>query len=247
MDLSLLELWGAMGWFARGIIIVLLLMSVFVATVAIRKALQLHRSRKATLGFSRLFSDALDHGDLDHSSQLVEQHSQSHLAASFRRVLANQQNRARLPRSEYVASVERAVELGALEQIAEFRRGLGVLATTGATAPFVGLLGTVVGVVNAFTGMALTGSGGLAAISRGIAEALVATALGLLVAIPAVWLYNYFVNRIDFISMEITHASNELADFLLRGEADPRSGGSGKASVEEWAQQAAYSPAEVDR
>ena len=98
-------------------------------------------------------------------------------------------------------------------------RGLGILATIGATSPFVGLLGTTMGVVNAFTGMAQTASGGLAAISAGIAEALITTAFGLLVAIPAVWLYNYFINRIDYISMEITYATKEFVDFLLRYEA----------------------------
>jgi biopolymer transport protein ExbB len=119
-----------------------------------------------------------------------------------------------------IASVQRLIELNTLEQLAKFRRGLGVLATIGATAPFVGLLGTTMGVVNAFTGMAVSGSGGLAAISQGIAEALITTAFGLLVAIPAVWLYNYYINRIDYLSMEITYATKEFMDFLLRYEQD---------------------------
>ncbi|HUP88993.1 MAG TPA: MotA/TolQ/ExbB proton channel family protein, partial [Longimicrobiales bacterium] len=118
-----------------------------------------------------------------------------------------------------VASVQRMIELNNLEQLARFRRGLGVLATVGATAPFVGLLGTTMGVVNAFTGMANAGSGGLAAISAGIAEALITTAFGLLVAIPAVWLYNYFINRIDYLSMEVTYTTKEFMDFLIRYEA----------------------------
>jgi biopolymer transport protein ExbB/biopolymer transport protein TolQ len=111
------------------------------------------------------------------------------------------------------------IDLNNLEQLARFRRGLGVLATVGATAPFVGLLGTTMGVVNAFTGMANAGSGGLAAISAGIAEALITTAFGLIVAIPAVWLYNYFINRIDYLSMEVTYTTKEFMDFLIRYEA----------------------------
>jgi biopolymer transport protein ExbB/TolQ len=75
------------------------------------------------------------------------------------------------------------------------------------------------GVVNAFTGMATAGSGGLSAISAGIAEALITTAFGLLVAIPAVWLYNYFVNRIEYVGMEIQYGAKEFTDFLLRHEA----------------------------
>ena len=118
-----------------------------------------------------------------------------------------------------INSAERAVERNMLLEITNLKRGLAVLATVGATAPFVGLLGTTMGVVNSFTGMAQSGSGGLAAIGGGIAEALITTAFGLLVAIPAVWLYNYFINRIDYISMEITYATKEFMDFLLKYEA----------------------------
>jgi biopolymer transport protein ExbB/biopolymer transport protein TolQ len=117
-----------------------------------------------------------------------------------------------------ITSIQRTIELNALEQLANLRRGLGVLATIGSTAPFVGLLGTTMGVVNAFTGMATAGSGGLSAISAGIAEALITTAFGLMVAIPAVWLYNYFVNRIEYVGMEIQYAAKEFTDFLLRYE-----------------------------
>ncbi|MEE8117877.1 MAG: MotA/TolQ/ExbB proton channel family protein, partial [Gemmatimonadales bacterium] len=98
----------------------------------------------------------------------------------------------------------------------ELRRGMGVLATVGATAPFVGLLGTTMGIVNSFTGMAMTGSGGLGAISSGIAEALITTAGGLAVAIPAVWFFNYFQTKIDNLTVEMTYTSKELIDFLIK-------------------------------
>ena len=99
---------------------------------------------------------------------------------------------------------------------ADFKRGLGGLATIGATAPFIGLFGTVVGIINAFRGMAITGSGGLGAVSAGIAEALVTTALGLFVAIPAVWLYNYFLNRVERFQIEMANSSSELVDFFIK-------------------------------
>jgi biopolymer transport protein ExbB/biopolymer transport protein TolQ len=197
-------------------------MSVYAATIAIRKSIQLYRARRATLKFSPLFSQALANEDFAEAERLVEQYPASHLAAAFRRVFPSitfhSQDHA-LSAVE-IASVQRLIELNTLEQLAKYRRGLGVLATIGATAPFVGLLGTTMGVVNAFTGMAVSGSGGLAAISAGIAEALVTTAFGLLVAIPAVWLYNYYINRIDYLSMEVTYATKEFMDFLLRYEAD---------------------------
>jgi biopolymer transport protein ExbB/biopolymer transport protein TolQ len=233
MHLSLIELWGTMGWFAKAIVFILLGMSVYAATIAIRKSMQLYRARRATLKFSSLFSKALANEDFSEAERLVEQYPLSHLAAAFRRVFPSitfhSQDHA-LSAIE-IESVQRLIELNTLEQLAKFRRGLGVLATIGATAPFVGLLGTTMGVVNAFTGMAVSGSGGLAAISAGIAEALVTTAFGLLVAIPAVWLYNYYINRIDYLSMEVTYATKEFMDFLLRYEAEISRGQGARSPV----------------
>ncbi|HEX7051722.1 MAG TPA: MotA/TolQ/ExbB proton channel family protein [Longimicrobiales bacterium] len=231
MSLSMIDLWNSMGWFARGIVFVLLGMSIYVAAIALRKWIQLARSRRATLKFSPQFAQALANEDFREAEQLVEAHPKSHLANAFRRVfpnLAAHANDAVLSAAE-VSSVQRIIELNTLEQLSNFRRGLGVLATIGATAPFVGLLGTTMGVVNAFTGMAQAGTGGLGPISAGIAEALITTAIGLGAAIPAVWLYNFFVNRIDYISMEISYATKEFTDFLLRYEA--KLGGSGGGSV----------------
>lgn len=220
MGISLIELWESMGWFARGIVYVLLIMSIFVATIVFRKLIQLRRARSATLKFSPLFSKALANEDFATAEKLVEQYPRSHLAASFRRVFQTLtfHSKDHALSAVEIASVQRIIDLNTLEQLAKFRRGLGVLATVGATAPFVGLLGTTMGVVNAFTGMAEAGAG-IAAISAGIAEALLTTAFGLLVAIPAVWLYNYFLNRIDYISMEITYTTKEFVDFLIRYEA----------------------------
>jgi biopolymer transport protein ExbB/TolQ len=99
---------------------------------------------------------------------------------------------------------------------AEMKRGLGGLATIGATAPFIGLFGTVVGIVNAFTGMASSGSGGLAAVSAGISEALITTAVGLAVAIPAVMAFNYFTERLERFTIEMNNAAQELIDFFLK-------------------------------
>jgi biopolymer transport protein ExbB len=95
---------------------------------------------------------------------------------------------------------------------ADLRRGLGVLASVGSVAPFVGLLGTVVGIIAAFQGIAAAGSGGLGAVSAGIAEALVETALGLIVAIPAVLFFNYLTARVNSIELALDRAASELLD-----------------------------------
>ena len=221
MGVSLIELWGTMGWFAKGIVFVLLIMSVYAAAVAIRKGLELRRARKETVAFSPAFSKALENEDFETAAKLVTRHEKSHLAAAFRGVFANLllfgKDRRLTPIE--ISSIQRAIELNALEQLAHLRRGLGALATIGATAPFVGLLGTTMGVVNAFTGMATAGSGGLSAISAGIAEALITTAFGLLVAIPAVWLYNYFSTRLEGRFSELAYAGRELVDWMMIREA----------------------------
>ena len=117
---------------------------------------------------------------------------------------------------DVIGAVNRALERENALVMAEMKGKLAGLGTIGSTAPFVGLFGTVVGIIGAFRGMAATGSGGLGAVSSGIAEALVTTAVGLLVAIPAVWLYNYFTSRIERFQVEMGNSSSELVDFFLK-------------------------------
>lgn len=225
-QVTIAEMYAHMGYFAKGIVLTLLLMSIYTATIVVRKLIQLSKAKKATLKFSGPFSQALAAEDFNKAEDLVAKHPNSHLAAAFRRVFPSitfHSQDSALSAVE-VASVQRIIDLNTLEQLAKFRRGLGVLATVGATAPFVGLLGTTMGVVKAFQGMGSAGSAGMGAIAAGIAEALITTAFGLLVAIPAVWLYNYFLNRIDYISMEMTYVTKEFMDFLLKYEARLGSG-----------------------
>ena len=147
MQLSLLELWNTMGYFAKGIVFLLFAMSIFAASIAIRKLVELRRARKATLKFSEPFSDALAKENFKTASELVETHKHSHLAAAFRGVMDNliAFGKDRRLSAVEISSIQRTIELNSLEQLANYRRGLGVLATVGATAPFVGLLGTTVG------------------------------------------------------------------------------------------------------
>jgi biopolymer transport protein ExbB/biopolymer transport protein TolQ len=127
----------------------------------------------------------------------------------------NQQGSSRTS-YDIVDAVRRQLEMASALTSAEMKKGLGGLATIGSTAPFIGLFGTVMGIVNAFTGMATTGSGGLAAVSAGIAEALITTAFGLLVAIPAVMAFNYFTGRLERFQIEMTNSSAELIDYFLK-------------------------------
>ena len=116
-----------------------------------------------------------------------------------------------------IENVERALHRASTSEITELESRIPFLGTVGATAPFVGLLGTTMGIVNAFQGMAAGGSSSLASIGSGVSEALITTAFGLLVAIPAVWAYNYFQTKIDNITAEMTYSSKEMIDYLIKG------------------------------
>ncbi len=219
MNLSLLELWHSMGLFAKGIVAIMAIMSVWSLGVAGGKWWRIRRSLKQTAKFAPEFARFLQEEQLDQAIALAEKQKISHVARVLGEALREIKPLLRDRNQVTVADInaaERAVERQTLILLADLKRGLGILATVGATAPFVGLLGTTMGIVNAFTGMAASGSGGLAAISAGIAEALITTAFGLGVAIPAVWLFNYFTTKIENITVEMTYTSKELIDFLIK-------------------------------
>ena len=220
MSVDLIHLWGTMGWFAKGVVIVMAFMSIWSLTIMIQKFFQFQRSQAETRKFAPQFSRAIQEENLDQAISLAEKNKKSHVSRVLGEALSEVKpllrDRATITAAD-INSAERAVERQMLITLADFKRGLGVLGTTGSTAPFVGLLGTTMGIVNAFTGMAQAGaSGGLAGISAGIAEALITTAFGLMVAIPAVWAYNYFTTKIENLTVEMTYTSKELIDYLIK-------------------------------
>lgn len=221
MDLSFAELWNQMGWFVKGIVLIMIGMSVVTVSVSLAKWWRLHKLKKATRRFEPEFAAALERNDIDAALRLTDEHEGSHVAAVLGEAL--REVAPLLKREELAAaaitSAERAVEREQIMLAADLKKGLGVLATIGATAPFVGLLGTVIGIVNSFQGIARTGGGGLEAVSAGIAEALIATAIGLIAAIPAVWLYNYFTGRLEEVFSELAYSGRETIDWLLLREA----------------------------
>ena len=219
MDLSLADMWGTMGNFARGIVFVMLIMSMYSLTVMVQKWWSLRKAQKETVKFAPEFSQFLEEDNLTEAIKLAESYKKSHVALVLGGALGEVKpliQDGSVTVSD-INSAERAVERNMLLEITNLKRGLAVLATVGATAPFVGLLGTTIGIINAFAGMASSGSGGLAAIGGGISEALATTAMGLLVAIPAVWAYNYFQTKIDNLTVEMTYVSKEMIDYLIKG------------------------------
>ena len=219
MHFSLLEIWHQTPLFGRIIWFVLGFMSIWSLSTAIQKAWSLSKAQKETIRFAPEFSQFLQEDNFTEAIKLAEGYKRSHVA----RVLGGALQEVKpliMDGSVTVADIntaERAVEREMLMEIVSLKRGLSILATVGSTAPFVGLLGTVFGIINAFTGMAASGSGGIGAISAGIAEALIATGFGLIVAIPAVWFYNYFTTKIDNLTAEMTYVSKEMVDYLIKG------------------------------
>src|SRR5438045_7818724 len=219
MDLSLMEMWRQMGNFARGIVFVMMIMSIYSLTITVSKWWSLRKAQKETIKFAPEFSQFLEEDNLTEAIRLAESYKKSHVALVLGGALGEVKPLiadGSVTVSD-INSAERAVERNMLLEITNLKSGLAVLATVGATAPFVGLLGTTMGIVNSFAAMSATGSGGLASISSGVSEALITTAFGLVVAIPAVWLFTYFQIKIDNLTAEMTYTSKEMIDYLIKG------------------------------
>ncbi len=220
MGVDMMALWEHSGPFAKGIVVVLIIMSVMSLTVAIQKLIQFMTSQAATRKFAPKFSRAVQEENLEEAITLAEKHKKSHVAkvlgGALTEVKPLLRDRATITSAD-INSAERAIERQMLIVLSQFKRGTPMLATVGSTAPFVGLLGTTMGIVTSFTAMAAAGaSGGLAGVSAGISEALVATAAGLGVAIPAVWAYNYFSGKVEGFNVEMDNSSSELLDYFIK-------------------------------
>ncbi len=219
MNINLADIWSQTPMFGKLLWAILAFMSVWSLSVSISKVWGLRQAQSETVKFAPEFSQFLEEDNLGEAIKLAEGYKKSHVARVLGGALAEVKPLI-IDGSVTVADIntaERAVEREMLMEMVSLKRGLAVLATVGSTAPFVGLLGTVFGIINAFEGMAKSGSGGISAIAAGIAEALIATGFGLIVAIPAVWFYNYFTTKIDNLSAEMTYTSKEMIDYLIKG------------------------------
>ena len=223
--LDLVELFQSMGPTAMAIAAVLFIMSFWSVGVAIERIYTYSQASKQSKMYAPLVAKHLKDGRLKEAIALSssKEYRYSHLAkvvlAGLQEYQFQQETGANLSREDLLDTVRRSIQRATALTANDLKKGVTSLATIGATAPFVGLLGTVVGVINAFVGIAATGSGGIGAVSAGIAEALVETALGLLVAIPAVWFYNYLTGRIEYFNVEMDNSSSELVDYFIKKTA----------------------------
>ncbi len=221
MQFDIGHLLSTMSSVALGVVLCLLIMSVWSVAIIfdrwkLYKAAR-EQSRKYAADVARLLKAGKLKEAIDLSGSVAVK--SSHLAKVSLAGLQEWQFQGATGETDKEAAMEsskRAMQRAAAINLADLKKGLAFLATTGATAPFVGLFGTTIGIINAFAGMSLTGSGGIGAIAGGISEALVTTALGLLVAIVAVWAYNYFSGQVDGFTVEMDNSGTELLDFVKR-------------------------------
>jgi len=216
MQFTLTDLWHHMGLFAKLIVAVMGVMSVASLVVMAERLIVFNKSRSESRNFAERMANILSKGDLNTAANTKMGDKVGHLGRVIGAGLAAFRLTPTKDKDMQVESVARALERQAQREVQSLKRGLGLLATVGSTAPFVGLLGTVMGIVNAFQSMAISGSGGLGTVSAGIAEALITTAFGLLVAIPAVMAYNYLQGWVDARAVDISESSNEFLDVVAK-------------------------------
>ena len=213
-----LSMWHQMGWPARVVVIVLFIMSAWSIGVMIDRWIAFSSARKQSRVFAPAVAGAVKDGKIDEGISIAEQNKRSHLAkvvtAGLQEFQAHQVS-TEIP-GETIEASKRALERASAIVHAELKRGVSTLATIGSTAPFVGLFGTVLGIIHAFEGIANSKTTGLGAVAGGISEALVTTAFGLFVAIPAVWIYNYFTTKIESFDVEMDNSSSELIDYFIK-------------------------------
>jgi len=219
MDMSLTALWNSMSWLAKGVVILMFVMSIYSIWVMVERYIVFQQAKNQSLKLLGALSNVLTRGDYQQAIDITKKYKQSHLAkvisAGLLEFEAVRRDKKTTDPEVAIEASRQGMDRTAMITIAELKENLGVLATIGATAPFVGLFGTVIGIMHAFGKMATSG-GGIASVSAGIAEALLTTAFGLFVAIPAVWAYNYFQNRVDRFTVEMSNSGSEMSIYLLK-------------------------------
>jgi biopolymer transport protein ExbB/biopolymer transport protein TolQ len=215
---SPMGLWGQMGWLAKAVVILLFIMSIWSLAVMIDRYLYFAAARKQSREFAPRVAGALKEGKLDEAVKVADRNKKSHLAEVVTSGLQEFRNYGSggAVTVEQIESSKRALERAEAIVHAKLKRGLAGLATIGSTAPFVGLFGTVAGILKAFGQIAAQHTTSISAIAGGISEALVTTAFGLLVAIPAVWAFNYFTSKVEAFDVEMDNSSSELIDYFIK-------------------------------
>jgi biopolymer transport protein ExbB/TolQ len=223
MDISLIELWNHMGWLLKIITCIMFGMAIWVVAVVIERGVTFYKASRQSYSYVLALRDYLGKRKLDEALTAARRHNKSPVAKVVESgLLAYKQGLEALATDgpedvgdfDVVDSVNRALERVKERETSALRKGLPGLATIASTAPFIGLLGTVIGIMAAFE--LLKGGGSIDVIGPAIAKALVETALGLAVAIPAAIAFNYYTSRVEHMVVDMTDVSSEFIDYVLR-------------------------------
>ena len=220
MQFGLIEMWQQMGTVARAVSIILIGLSIISLYLFIERQLTFQKARKKSQEVAPKLADLLKAGNIRDALALSSKKDNkgSHLArvtaAGIQEFMEGKE--AKLSLEQQVETATRGCERAATMFEQDLKRGLSVLATIATSAPFIGLFGTISGIINAFRGMALTGSGGIGAVAGGISEALVTTAFGIGVAVIALWCFNTLNPRIEVYNAEMSNTTSQVVDFFIR-------------------------------
>lgn len=217
MEFDLVHMWAAMGLVAKGVAVCLVVMCIISFVITVERVLTYNKASSQSLMLAERVGSLLAEGQMQDAIALAgdEQYKTSYLGPIVAQGLTAFMTRQSRRGADSVDAAHRAIDKAVQLEGLAIRKGISMLATVASTAPFVGLFGTVFGIINAFQSMGQSGAGGIGAVSAGIAEALITTAFGLFVAIPATWAFNYFLGRIETINTEMTVSTTELLDFCV--------------------------------
>lgn len=220
MQFGLIEMWQAMGGLAKTVSIILIGLSIISLYLFFERQFVFFKARKKSKQVAPKLADLLKNGQIKEALNLSSKKDfkGSHLARVTAAGIQEffEGKKANLSLEEQVETAQRGCERAAVIFTQELKRGSNTLATVATSAPFIGLFGTIAGIINAFRGMALTGSGGIGAVAQGIAEALITTAFGIGVAIIALWCYNFLATKIDTYGAEMANTTSQVVDFFVR-------------------------------
>lgn len=223
MQFGLIEMWQAMGMMAKSVAMSLIFLSVVAIYLFVERQIVFAKAKTKSKKIAPKLAELLKSGNIQEALTLSskKENKGSHLArvtaAGVREFMEGEE--AGLDFEQQIASAQRGMDRAAIIFSQELKRGLNTIATIATSSPFIGLFGTIFGIINAFRGMALTGSGGIGAVAAGIAEALITTAFGIGVAIIALWCYNFLNTRVEIICAEMSNTASEVIDFFVRRES----------------------------
>lgn len=222
MQFGLIEMWQSMSALPRAVAIILIALSIVSLYRLIERLIVFSSAKTKSKVVAPKLTNLLKQGKIQDALNLStkKEYKRSHLAritsAGIKHFMEGKESN--LSFEEQIETAQRGTDRASTVFLQEMKKGLSTLGTIATTAPFIGLFGTIFGIINAFRGMALTGSGGIGAVAAGIAEALVATALGIGVAVIAFWCFNYLNKKIDDIDGEMSNTSSEIIDYFVQKE-----------------------------